>query len=68
VATGIWLGPFTGEVFTLASDVDIDHIIPLRYAHGHSGADWSPLLKKVFANDPDNILVTKDNANQTKGY
>ena len=41
--------------------------IPLKYAHGHGGALWSPLLKKVFANDPDNILVTEDNANQTKG-
>ena len=64
--TGRWIGPYTGEVFTLASDVDIDHIIPLSYAHSYGGWQWSPLLKKVFANDPDNILVTKDNANQSK--
>ena len=67
VATGIWLGPYTGQIFTKASDVDIDHIVPLKYASDHGGADWSPLLKKVFANDPDNILVTEDNANQSKG-
>lgn len=66
VATGLWIGPYTGEVFTQASDVDIDHIIPLNYAHDHGGALWSPLLKKVFANDPDNLLVTQDNANQSK--
>ena len=67
VATGIWIGPYTGQVFTIASDVDIDHIIPLKYANDHGGALWSPLLKKVFANDPDNLLVTEDNANQSKG-
>lgn len=66
VATGIWLGLYTGQVFTLASDVDIEHIIPLKYANDHGGALWFPLLKKVFANDPDNILVTEDNANQSK--
>lgn len=58
VATGIWLGPYTGKVFLKSSDVDIDHIIPLKYAHDHGGSLWSPLLKKVFANDPDNIIVT----------
>lgn len=63
----MWIGPYTGQVFTIASDVDIDHIIPLKYAHDHGGALWSPLLKKVFANDPDNLLVTEDNANQSKG-
>lgn len=67
VATGVWIGPYTGQVFTIASDVDIDHIIPLKYAHDHGGALWPPLLKKVFANDPDNLLVTEDNANQSKG-
>jgi len=35
--TGIWVGPYTGEVFTFASDVDIDHVIPLKYAHDHGG-------------------------------
>ena len=67
MATGICFGPYTGQVFTLASGVDIDHIIPLKYANDHGGAVWSPLLKKVFANDPDNILLTEDNANKSKG-
>lgn len=67
VATGVWVGPYTGQVFTLATELEIDHIIPLSYAHQHGGESWSPLLKKVFANDPDNILVTKANANSSKG-
>ena len=46
----MWIGAFTGKEFTKASDVDIDHKIPVKYAHDHSGADWSPLLKRLFAN------------------
>lgn len=66
VRSGRWIGPYTGQTFTLASDVDIDHVIPLKYAHDHGGASWSSTLKMVFANDPENLLVTEDNANQSK--
>ena len=67
VASGLWIGAFTGQVFTKASDVDIDHVIPLKYAHDHGGADWSPLLKRLFANDVENLLVVDDRENQMKG-
>ena len=67
VDRGRWIGPYTGNTFTLASDVDIDHIIPLKYAHDHGGGEWSILLKKVFANDNENLLIVEDNANQSKG-
>jgi hypothetical protein len=66
VATGLWIGAFTGLVFTKASDVDIDHVIPLKYAHDHGGGDWSPLLKRLFANDVENLLVVDDRENQMK--
>ena len=67
VALGQWLDPYTGSTFSKASDVDIDHVIPLQYAHDHGGAQWSPLLKKLFANDPDNLLIVDDGENQRKG-
>lgn len=67
VAGGRWVGPYTGRYFTLAGQVDIDHVIPLKYAHDHGGAAWSPLLKKVFANDPDNLLIVEKGANRRKG-
>lgn len=68
VATGAWQGPYTGKVFTSASEVQIDHVIALRYAHEYGGATWSPLLKKVFANDPDNLLISEARENQSKGW
>lgn len=68
VATGVWEGPFTGDVYLDAGQVDIDHIIALRYAHEYGGARWSPLLKKVFANDPENLLVVDRGENRSKGW
>ena len=67
VKTGLWFGAYTGEAFAVARDVDIDHVIPLKWASDHGGLAWSPLLKKVFANDPDNLIVTGASANRRKG-
>jgi len=32
VASGRWLDPYTGRVFTSASELDIDHLVPLAWA------------------------------------
>jgi len=66
VATGQWLDPYTGDTYTLASDLDVDHVIPLNYAHLHGGAVWSAFVKKLFANDPENLLAVDDGENQSK--
>jgi hypothetical protein len=65
-STGQWLDPYTGDTYTLASDLDIDHVIPLNYAHLHGGAVWSAFVKKLFANDPENLLAVDDGENQSK--
>ena len=67
VSSGAWYDPFTGVVFTRAEQVDVDHIVPLAYAHQHGGANWSPLLKKVFANDTENLLIVSLSQNRSKG-
>jgi len=66
-STGQWLDPYTGDTYTLASDLDIDHVIPLYYAHEHGGAVWSEFVKKLFANDIENLLAVDDGENQSKG-
>ena len=45
VKSGRWTGVYTGQVFTNASDIDIDHIVPLAHAH-RNGAERrkEPLL------------------------
>lgn len=67
VSTGAWLCPFGGKTFTRASHLDVDHIIPLAWAHDHGGDSWSPAQKEAFANDPENLLVVHDRLNQSKG-
>ena len=67
VSHGLWVGPYTGMTFTQASDLDIDHIVPLAHAHRTGGANWSRKQKRQFANDPDNLLAVDDRANQQKG-
>lgn len=67
VRSGLWYGPFSGKAFTLASDLDIDHIIPLKWANDHGGSGWPETLKEQFANDPVNLLAVDDSLNQAKG-
>lgn len=67
VASGLWLDPYTGNTYTQASDVDIDHVVPLAYAHAAGGSAWSREQRQRFANDPRNLLVVDDAENQRKG-
>ncbi|MAR92728.1 MAG: HNH endonuclease [Pseudomonadales bacterium] len=67
VSRGEWHDPFSGKVITRASDLDVDHVIPLKWAHTHGGATWSAEKKEQFANDPDNLLAVDDGLNQQKG-
>lgn len=57
VRTGLWLDEYTGEQYTVASQLDVDHVIPLMYAHIHGGDRWTPDKKLQFANDPMNMLL-----------
>jgi hypothetical protein len=66
VVSGLWNLPYTGGSTTNASQIDIDHIIPLKWAHGHGGDRWSDARKQAFANDPENLLATSSSANRSK--
>ncbi|NGO13160.1 HNH endonuclease [Streptomyces sp. HC44] len=67
--SGRWYSVYDGATWTAASDVDIDHLVPLAEAWD-SGADgWTTSRRQSFANDltrPQLIAVT-DNVNQSKG-
>lgn len=59
VRTGEWFDEYTGKTFNVAVQVDIDHVIPLMYAHTHGGDRWSQGRKLAFANDPMNIMLVE---------
>ena len=46
VVSGKWIGLYTGKIFDQASDIDIDHIIPLREAHISGALVWSSVILK----------------------
>lgn len=67
VVAGLWIDPYTCKQWSKASDLDTDHVVPLKYAHEHSAANWPKSKKRLFANDPDHLLAVEDNLNQAKG-
>jgi hypothetical protein len=67
VSKGLWNDPFSGKQFTRASDLDVDHIVPLAWAHAHGAHAWTANTREQFANDPENLLVVDDSLNQAKG-
>jgi len=66
VISGEWYGVYTGKTFTKASDVDVDHIVPLAHAHRHGAENWTKEQRKAFANDFENLLVVSDSINKSK--
>jgi hypothetical protein len=67
VGTGHWLGPYTGLHFHDAGDLDIDHLVPLKWAWDHGAKNWTASKRKTFANDESNLFAVKASVNRTKG-
>ena len=67
VLSGKWYGPYSGRYWLLASDLDIDHIVPLFWAYHHGGNQWNSEKKSNFANDFENLIAVEDRLNQFKG-
>lgn len=64
---GRWTDPYSGNVFDLASDIDIDHVVPLAAAW-RSGADaWTTDRRTSYANDPLVLVSSWDSLNSAKG-
>ena len=66
---GSWYSPYDGATWTQASDVDIDHLVPLAEAWRSGASAWTDAKRQQYANDltdPQLIAVT-DNVNQSKG-
>ncbi len=66
VISGEWYGVYTGNTITKASDLDIDHIVPLAHAHRHGAEDWTKEQRKTFANDFENLVAVSDSVNRSK--
>lgn len=67
VDSGKWTDPYSGKVYFDDDDLDIDHIVPLEWAHRHGAANWSVEKKEKLANDPSNVLAVYLGLNRSKG-
>jgi len=67
VVTGRWISPFTGKVIQNAGDIDIDHVVPLKWAWDHGASNWLEDKRERFANDPVNLFSVELSLNRQKG-
>ncbi|MDF9812914.1 hypothetical protein M2266_002145 [Streptomyces sp. SPB162] len=67
--SGTWHSPYDGATWTAASDVDIDHMVPLAQAWRSGASSWTTAQRQAFANDltHSQLLAVTDNVNQAKG-
>ncbi|KAG9246558.1 hypothetical protein BJ878DRAFT_275868 [Calycina marina] len=67
--SGTWVSPYDGETWTDASDVDIDHMVPLSNAWKSGAAAWTTAKRQSFANDltDPQLWTVTDNVNSSKG-
>ncbi|KES04799.1 hypothetical protein BU52_23500 [Streptomyces toyocaensis] len=67
--SGSWYSPYDGATWSAASDVDIDHLVPLAEAWDSGAGSWTTSRRQAFANDltRPQLLAVTDNVNQSKG-
>ena len=70
VASGTWVGPYTGEQLDDPRGLDVDHMVPLGNAHQSGGWAWSDAKKRQYANDlsyDNHLIAVQASANRSKG-
>ena len=69
VTAGQWNGPYTGQTFTDAGDVQIDHFVPLKEAYDSGGFAWDRDRRQLYANDltyADHLVAVQGAENNRK--
>jgi hypothetical protein len=70
VKTGKWYDPYTGQTFTEASKVQIDHMVPLKNAYISGASQWDWPHRCAYANFMANhfhLVVVSGHENMSKG-
>lgn len=70
VVAGDWLSLFDGRAHTDPSDLDIDHLIPLKEAWDSGAYSWSSTQREQFANDLTDgrvLIAVTSGVNRSKG-
>ena len=70
VTTGRWNDPYTGHTFTASTQVQIDHVVPLKEAHDSGGHAWTNQRRREYANDlsfAGHLIAVQGSENGSKG-
>ena len=70
VITGLWFCAYTGEYYSNPSDLDIDHMVPLKAAWESGAWQWDKDQRIWYANDlsnPNHLVAVQARANRQKG-
>ena len=67
VVRGVWIDPYTGERIREAGLIEIDHVVPLRWAWEHGADEWTPERRREFALDEAFLIPVSASANRSKG-
>jgi hypothetical protein len=69
VIEGNWLSPYDNVAHTNPSELDIDHMIPLKEAWDSGARNWTPSQRQLFANDlsdPRALIAVTAGQNRSK--
>ena len=67
---GRWLSAYDGKTTAKASDLDVDHLVPLAEAWRSGAWKWTPAQREAFANDlsdPRALIAVSLSQNRSKG-
>lgn len=70
VVSGKWHSYYDGQIWRRASNVDIDHLVPLAEAWDSGARKWNADTRERYANDLGDrrtLVAVTDNVNQAKG-
>ena len=69
IVTGAWLSPLDATSYSASSDVEVDHLVPLKEAWDSGAWRWSSDELRSFANDLEypTLIVVSMSMNRSKG-
>lgn len=59
--------PYSDQTFYNSKDMEVDHIVPLKVAWDLEAHYWSHEQRKIFSNDPENLILVSKSCNRSKG-
>ncbi|MCF6469202.1 HNH endonuclease [Nonomuraea sp. MG754425] len=67
--SGTWHSEYDGKDFTNASELDIDHMVPLAQAWRSGANEWTDTRRRQFANDLEGpqLVAVSASSNRSKG-